>query len=63
MGQGQRGIVIEFDEGSRSYYIVWEPTIVGLGRTRREALEELRQAAHFGTDATIDSMLDAERGR
>ena len=51
-------IQIEFDEVMRSYYIIWEPVVIGTGKTRREALDDLRQTAHFGVDTFIDSKLD-----
>jgi predicted RNase H-like HicB family nuclease len=54
---GKNEIKIEFDEETQSYYIVWEPVIVSSGRTEREALEELREAAHFGVDSMIDFKL------
>ena len=38
-------IEVGFDEESRDYYAVWDPIAIGLGRTRREALEDLREAA------------------
>ena len=50
-------IELEFDEETRNYYIVWEPIVISLGKTRHEALEDLRQAAHFGVDTFIDLKL------
>jgi hypothetical protein len=51
-------IRMEYDEELRSYYIVWNPMeAVGLGRTEKEALEELRAAAHFGIDTAVDIKL------
>jgi predicted RNase H-like HicB family nuclease len=50
-------IELEFDEETRNYYIVWEPIVISLGKTRQEALEDLRQAAHFGVDTLIDLKL------
>jgi hypothetical protein len=51
-------IRMEYDEELRSYYIVWNPmAAVGLGRTEKEALEELRAAAHFGIDTAVDIKL------
>jgi len=50
-------IELEFDEETRNYYIVWEPIVISLGKTRQEALEDLRQAAHFGVDTFIDLKL------
>lgn len=49
-------IEIEFDEKNQSYYIIWQPIIVSLGKTRQEALEDLRTAAHFGVDTMIDTI-------
>jgi len=51
-------IELEFDEETRNYYIVWEPIVIGLGKTRQEALEDLRQAAHSGLDTLIDLKLE-----
>ncbi|MGD9116514.1 MAG: hypothetical protein PVJ61_04975 [Dehalococcoidia bacterium] len=51
-------INLEFDEDSGEYYIVWEPLVVSAGRTERQALEELRGAAHLGVDTLIDKKLE-----
>ena len=50
-------IVIEFDESTRNYYVVWEPIVISSGRTQHEALEDLREASHFGVDTWIDLKL------
>jgi predicted RNase H-like HicB family nuclease len=50
-------IDLEFDKESGEYYIVWEPLVIGTGKTRDEALQDLREAAHFGVDAMIDRKL------
>lgn len=56
-------IEIEFDQETSSYFIIWEPLVIGLGRTKEEALEDLREAAHQGVDIFIDAKLkDIERG-
>ncbi len=48
-------IDIEFDEESGNFYVVWRPfTAVGMGETAREALEDLKQAAHFGIETAVD---------
>jgi hypothetical protein len=45
---------IEYDEVIRGYYIAWRPAAaMGMGRTKEKALEELRQAAHFGIDTAV----------
>ena len=44
---GTSDIEIEFDEETRDYYIVWTPTVISLGKTKDEVLEDLREAAHF----------------
>ncbi len=49
-------IIIEYDEADQSYYAVWEPPrAIGLGRTRQEALEDLRAAVNFGVAACFGS--------
>ena len=50
-------IEVEFDEASRGYYAIWEPVVIGAGQTRHEALDDLRQAAHFGVDTFIELKL------
>ena len=50
-------IEVGFDEQSRDYYAVWDRVAIGLGRTRREALEDLREAAHLGVDTLVDLKL------
>jgi predicted RNase H-like HicB family nuclease len=50
-------INLEFDKKSGEYYIVWEPLVIGAGKTRDEALRDLREAAHFGVDTMIDRKL------
>lgn len=50
-------INLEFDKESGEYYIVWEPVVIGTGQTRDEALQDLREAAHFGVDTMIDRKL------
>ena len=50
-------INLEFDKKTREYYIIWEPIVIGMGKTSREALEDLREAAYFGVDTLIDLKL------
>jgi predicted RNase H-like HicB family nuclease len=51
-------INLEFDSQSGEYYIVWKPIVIGMGKTRGKALEDLREAAHFGVDTLIDLKLE-----
>ena len=57
----KNSIDIDFDEKSQDYYVIWEPIIVGMGKTRHETLEDLRTAAHFGVDTFIDLKLKDTR--
>jgi predicted RNase H-like HicB family nuclease len=50
-------ITLEFDKESGEYYIVWEPLVIGAGKTKDEALQDLREAAHLGVDTMIDRKL------
>ena len=50
-------IEIEFDEETQEYYIIWEPVVISLGKTKEEALEDLREAARQGVDTLINSKL------
>gem|GEM_PF-625957 len=53
----ENDITIEFDELSRSHYVVWQPVIVAAGKSERAALEDLRKTGHFGIDSWIDLKL------
>jgi hypothetical protein len=50
-------IKLDYDQESGDYYIVWEPVILSAAKTQRQALEELRGAAHSGVDTLIDLKL------
>ena len=50
-------IKLDYDETSGEYYILWEPVILSAAKTERQALEELRGAAHLGVDTLIDQRL------
>jgi hypothetical protein len=47
-------INISFDEETRDYYVIWEPIIIGMGKTEVKAWQDLREAAHFCVDSFID---------
>lgn len=40
-------IKIELDKVTQHYYIVWKLSVISLGKTKQEVLEDLREAAHF----------------
>jgi predicted RNase H-like HicB family nuclease len=53
-----REIIIEYDEQNGDCHVIMEPgKAIGLGTTHRDALEDLREAAHFYIDTTIDMKL------
>jgi hypothetical protein len=55
MASSDNDIQIEYDEEVQSYYIVWRPVVaVGMGKTEKDALEELRAVAHLGIDTVVD---------
>jgi predicted RNase H-like HicB family nuclease len=51
-------INLEFDKETGEYYIIWRPLVISAGKTKDEALEDLREAAHFGVDSLIDLKLE-----
>jgi predicted RNase H-like HicB family nuclease len=51
-------INLEFDSQTGEYYIIWRPVVISAGKTKDEALEDLREAAHFGVDSLIDLKLE-----
>jgi hypothetical protein len=50
-------VELEFDKETGEYYVAWRPAFAGAGGTGRDALEDLRAAAHFGVDVMIDTQL------
>ena len=56
-------IEIGFDEASLNYYAVTKLSVLGLGKTREEALEDLREAGHFGIDTIINTKLNPAKRR
>jgi hypothetical protein len=52
-----REIIVEYDDTLKSYYVIWDLAVAGLGKTKQSALNDLRRAAHFGIDTTIDFQL------
>jgi hypothetical protein len=49
----------EYDDDSQSYFVIWQPLVaIGAGRTEQAALEDLRAAAHFGIETTVNSKLN-----
>lgn len=48
-------VEIAFDEVSLNYYVVFTLTAIGMGKTREEALEDLREAGFFGIDTMINT--------
>jgi len=53
----ENDINLEFDSQTGEYYIIWKPVVISTGKTKDEALEDLREAAHFGVDSLIDLKL------
>jgi hypothetical protein len=51
-------INLQYDQKIREYYVIWEPAIIGMGKTESEALEDLRTASHVYTDALIDLKIE-----
>jgi len=51
-------ILVSYDDDSRSYYCIWRPlTSVGLGKTKVEALADLRAATLCGIETMVDLKL------
>ena len=59
----RNAIQVEFDEISQNYYVIWQPIIMGMGGTRGEALDDLREAAHCCVDTFIDISLKDKNNR
>ena len=55
MKNENRDLQIEYDTVSNTYYIVWKPmAVIGTGSSKREALVDLKEAAHSGIDTIIN---------
>ena len=60
--QSNNEIRIEYDNDSQSYYIIWHPlTIIGMGTTEQEALEDLRAVALCGIETMVNLKLRESR--
>ena len=46
-------ILLEYDEIHESYFVIWNMSVAGLGKTKQSALNDLRKAAHFGIDTMV----------
>ena len=57
-GLDNENVEIGFDEESLNYYADCRLIAIGLGKTKEEALEDLRQAGHFGIDTLINMNSD-----
>lgn len=58
MGPSEKNeILVEYDDTLKSYFVIWKLAVAGLGKTKQSALNDLRRAAHFGIDTTINSQL------
>lgn len=57
-------IKLEYDRENGDCHAIMEPAaVIGLGTTHHEALEDLREAAHFLVDTIIDlKMQGLDRG-
>ena len=51
-------IILEFDKETQEYLAVWEPVIIGMGKTERAAVEDLIAAAELFID-TNNSQTEA----
>ena len=60
-GLDNENIEIGFDEESLNYYADCRLTAIGMGKTKEEALEDLRQAGHFGIDTLINIKLEFKK--
>ena len=60
-GLDTENVEIVFDEQNLNYYTDCRFIAIGLGKTKEEALEDLREAAHFGVDTLINLKLDIRK--
>ena len=51
-------ILIESDAETDGFYTIWEPgSAIGMGTTKKEALDDLREAVHLYIDTMVDAKL------
>jgi hypothetical protein len=43
-------VILEFDEETQEYLAVWEPVIIGIGKTQHDAIDDLTAAANLFID-------------
>ena len=44
-------ITLEYDQEAREYVAFWEPVIIGMGKTERDAVDDLTAAASLFLDS------------
>lgn len=58
-GLDSENVETRFDEETLDYYADCRLIAIGSGKTEIEALEDLREAAHFGVDTLINLKSDS----
>ena len=53
-------IILEYDQESREYLAFWEPVIIGMGKTERDAVDDLTAAANLYLD-TCNQILEVQK--
>ena len=53
-------IELVFDRESQGYWVIWQPTVVGWGVTKQDALADLIAAARFSLESLLGSKLEAD---
>jgi predicted RNase H-like HicB family nuclease len=49
-------IILEYDQESREYVAFWEPVIIGMGETERDAIDDLTAAANLFLDTCQEKL-------
>ena len=56
MNYGNKSMSINYDSESGEYIAAWKLSVMGAGKTRVEALEDLRETALFGINTIIENI-------
>lgn len=51
-------IIVEFDREKHEYLAMWEPVVFGMGKTEKDAVEDMMAAAELFIENTHQETLD-----
>ncbi|MGD9143451.1 MAG: hypothetical protein PVG61_06370 [Dehalococcoidia bacterium] len=51
-------IIVEFDREKHEYLAMWEPVVFGMGKTEKDAVEDMMAAAELFIETNYQKIMD-----